>query len=127
MDDGSFDLAAAGLRLDDADVAGSSEVLAAKLEAALPGRVSVRRTGGGLLGRGRRSVRELRVRLGACTYELVIEGERVRASRGREVGGIAIKREELEPARWLAALTEDLREEAQRSSEARAALERLLS
>ena len=121
-----FDLAAAGLRLDSGDVAGSTEALARKLEEALPGRVSVRRGGGGLLGRGPRRVRELRVELGASQYALLIDGERIEGTRGRQVGGIAIKREQLDPARWLAALTADLQEEAQRSSEGRAALERLL-
>lgn len=127
MPDGEdFDLAAAGLRLDGADVAGSAEVLAAKLEQALPGRVSVRRSGGGLLGRGEKRLQELRVALGPCEYELQIDGERLQGTRCKQVGGIAIKREVLDPARWLEALTADLREEAQRSSEARAALERLL-
>ena len=46
--------------------------------------------------------------------------------REREVGGIAIKREQLDPDAWVAALTNDLRAEAERSSEARAALESLL-
>jgi len=121
-----FDLAAAGLRLDAADVAGSAEVLASKLEQALPGRVSVRRAGGGLLGRGPKRVRDLRLDVGPCQYELQIEGERVQGWRGRQVGGVSIKRESLDPARWLAALTADLQQEAERSSEARAALERLL-
>ena len=121
-----FDLAAAGLRLDSADVAGSSEVLAAKLEQALPGRVSVRRSGGGLLGKGAKRVRELRIELGSCQYELVIDGDRVQGVRGRQAGGITIKREPLDAARWLEALTADLQQEAQRSSEAREAIERLL-
>jgi hypothetical protein len=121
-----FDLAAAGLRLDGADVAGSTEMLAAKLEQALPGRVSVRRSGGGLLGRGPKRVRELRLELGSCQYELQIDGDRVQGWRGRQVRGVAIKREALDAAGWLAALTADLREEARRSSEARAALESLL-
>lgn len=121
-----FDLAAAGLRLDGADVAGSSEVLAAKLEQALPGRVSVRRGGGGLLGKGAKRVRELTVKLGSCQYELLIDGDRVQGVRGRQAGGITIKREALDPAAWLAALTADLQEEAQRSSDAREAIERLL-
>ncbi len=121
-----FDLAAAGLRLDGGDVAGSAEVLARKLEQALPGRVSVRRGGGGLLGRGDKRVRALRVELGGCEYELQIEGERVEGFRGKQVRGIAIKRESMDAARWIEALTADLQEEAQRSSEAREALARLL-
>lgn len=125
-EDADFDLAAASLRLDGADLAASAEVLAAKLEQALPAHVSVRRSGGGLLGRGERRVRELSVELGPNRYELQIDGGRLQCARGREVGGISIKRETLGPAQWLAALIADLREEAQRSGEARTALERLL-
>jgi hypothetical protein len=121
-----FDLAAAGLRLDGADVAGSTDILASKLQEALPGRVSVRRSGGGLLGRGSKRVRELSIELGPSRYELLVEGERLECLRGKQVGGISIKREPLDPASWLAALTRDLQAEAERSSEARAALERLL-
>jgi len=101
-------------------------VLASKLEQALPGRVSVRRSGGGLLGKGPKRVREVVVDLGSCRYELTVDGERVEGTRGRQSGGIAIKRETLDPGSWLKALTADLQEEAQRSSEVRAALERLL-
>lgn len=101
-------------------------MLAAKLEQALPGRVSVRRSGGGMLGRGPKRVREVSVELGASRYELLIDGERVQGVRGRQVGGISIKREPLDAASWIAALTAELQEEAQRSSEAREALERLL-
>ena len=46
-------------------------------------------------------------------------GRRGQPGRGvprKEVGGIAIKRETLEPDRWIAALTEDLRAEAERSA-----------
>jgi hypothetical protein len=42
------------------------------------------------------------------------------------VGGISIKRDPLDPAEWVTALTEELRAQAERSAEARAALERLL-
>ena len=121
-----FDLAAAALRLDGADVGATVEVLASKLQEALPGRVQVRRSGGGLLGRGERRVRELVVELGGWSWVLVLEGQSLQCARGREVGGISIKREELPAASWLEQLTGVLRDEAQRSGEARAALERLL-
>jgi hypothetical protein len=124
--DDSFDLAAAGLRGDGADLAVSIEVLAAKLEQALPGRARVQRSGGGLLGRGAKRVRQVLVELGANRYELAVAGERVEGFRQKEVGGVAIKREPLDPSAWIAALTEDLRAEAQRSEQARSALERLL-
>lgn len=121
-----FDLAAAGLRGDGVDLRISVEVLAGKLEQALPGRTKVRRAGGGLLGRGQRRVRALEVELAGNRYELLVEEAGLQASRQRQVGGIAIKREALAPEEWIAALTGDLQTEAQRSADARAALEGLL-
>jgi hypothetical protein len=125
-DEETFDLSAAGLRADGTDLRISVEVLASKLEASLPGRTRVERHGGGLLGRGEKRVRRLRVNLGGSAYELSATGERVECSRERQVGGISIKREPLAPDEWVAALTGELREEAQRSAEARSALERLV-
>jgi hypothetical protein len=122
----SFDLAAAGLRGGGAELSSSLEVLAAKLEQALPGRARVERRGGGLLGRGQKRVREVLVELGANRYQLAVDGERVEGFRERQVGGISIKREPLDASQWLEALTADLRAEAERSEQARAALERLL-
>lgn len=122
----SFDLAASGLRGDGAELSSSVEILAAKLEQALPGRARVERRGGGLLGRGHKRVREVLVELGSNRYQLAVDGERVEGFRERQVGGISIKREPLDPSQWLAALTADLRVEAERSEQARAALERLL-
>jgi hypothetical protein len=122
----TFDLAAAGLRGDGSDLAISIEVLAAKLEQALPGQARVERRGGGLLGRGDKRVRAVRVELGTAAYLLGVNGGRVEGFRERQVGGISIKREPLAPDEWIAALTADLRAEAQRSAHARAALEELL-
>jgi hypothetical protein len=121
-----FDLAAAGLRADGEDVRISLEVLASKLEASLPGNAEVERRGGGLLGRGEKHVSEIRVRLGEQRYQLTIDGARVQGFREREVGGIAIKRESLDPQAWVSALAADLHAEAQRSADARRALEGLL-
>ncbi len=121
-----FDLAAAGLRADGADLKISIEVLAAKLEASLPGRAHVERRGGGLLGRGEKRVRQVRVELGPSCYQLAVDGDQVEGFRERQVGGISIKREPLDPEAWVAALTAELRTEAERSSEAREALARLL-
>ena len=127
--DGTFDLSAAGLRADGTDLRISVEVLAAKLESSLPGRTRVERRGGGLLGRGEKHVRQIQVELGSgsgTTYQLTIEGDRVEGFRERKSGGIAIKREPLDPDAWIAALTEELQAEAERSAEARAALEGLV-
>jgi hypothetical protein len=125
----SFDLSAAGLRADGTDLRISVEVLATKLESSLPGRTRVERRGGGLLGRGEKHVRQIQVELGSgsgTTYQLSIDGDRIEGFRERKSGGIAIKREPLDPDAWIAALTEELQSEAQRSAEARAALEGLV-
>jgi hypothetical protein len=121
-----FDLSAAGLRADGTDLRISVEVLASKLEESLPGRARVERRGGGLLGRGPKRVREVRIELGGNGYQLTVADDRVEGFRERQVGGISIKRETLTPDEWVAALTADLRAEAARSADARAALERLL-
>lgn len=127
--DETFDLSAAGLRSDGTDLRISVEVLAAKLESTLPGRTRVERRGGGLLGRGEKHVRQIQVELGSDSgtrYELTIDDGRVEGFRERKSGGIAIKREALDPDQWIAALTAELQSEAQRSAEARQALEGLV-
>lgn len=121
-----FDLSAAGLRADGTDLRISVELLASKLEAALPGRTHVKRGGGGLLGRGRKHVQEIAVKLGDNSYRLAVQDAQVQGYREREVGGISIKRETLPPQDWVLALADDLRSESQQSADARAALERLL-
>lgn len=122
----TFDLVAAGLRADGAELSMSVEVLARKLEEALPGAARVERHGGGLLGRGEKRVRQVRVEVGSNLYQLAVDGQRVEGFREKQVGGIAIKREPLSPDEWIAALSADLRGEAERSAQAREALERLL-
>jgi hypothetical protein len=124
-----IDLPAASLRADGTDLRISIAVLAAKLESTLPGRTRVERRGGGLLGRGEKHVRSIQVELGAnngVRYELTIDGERIAGFRERKSGGISIKREPLDPDQWVAALTGELRAEAERSSQARLALEALV-
>jgi hypothetical protein len=71
-------------------------------------------------------VRELRVNLGDTAYELTVASERIEGFRKREVGGIAIKREPLDPGEWVSALAAGLREESRRSAQARTALEKLM-
>jgi hypothetical protein len=130
--DESFDLSAAGLRADGTGLRISVEVLAAKLESSLPGRTHVERRGAGMLGRGEKHVRQIQVELGADSgaggviYKLTIDGDRVEGFRERKSGGISIKREPLDPDQWVTALTAELQSEAERSSDARAALEGLV-
>ena len=77
--------------------------------------------------RGAKHVRLVKVELGEMRYQLTLEDDRVEGFRERQVGGIAIKREALDPQEWVTALAADLRSEAERSAEAREALARLLS
>jgi len=121
----TFDLAAAELRADASDVITSIEVLAAKLEAALPAATRVHRRARRLFGKEKR-VERIDVALGESHYGLRMEDGAVEGWRERTVRGIAIKRESLELAGWIEALRSDLRARAGDSAEARQALERLL-
>jgi hypothetical protein len=121
----SFDLDASSLRADGADVATYVEVLAGRLEAALPAETDVRRRAKGLLSR-EKVVERIEVTLGDQRYALQRRNRSVTASREQEVRGVVIKREPLELAAWVDALTAQLRELAEGSAAARAALERLI-
>lgn len=121
-----FDLSAARLRADGGDLRMSLQVLAVKLEGALPAQTRVERSGGGLFGRGEKQVRSLQVTLGECSFSLGIVEGRLQGSRERRVGGISIKRETLAPADWVGALTEELRAESEQSQAAGQALKELL-
>ena len=121
----SFDLDAAALRADGRDLDAGVEVLATKLEEALPGATRVARRGRGLLSRERR-VEEIAVQVGDCAYVLRRERHGLETSRAKTVRGVRIKNEALDVDAWLAGLESDLREQAQTSAEARAALDRLL-
>lgn len=121
----SFDLDAAGLRADDRDLATSLELLAGKLEQALPTHARVERRGRGLFGR-EKFVSRIEVRLGSCVLSLRRANGHVEGWREREVGGISIKREPLDVEAWIDALAQELRDASGRSAEARDALERLL-
>lgn len=121
-----FDLDAASLRADGGELSISVEVLASKLEQALPNRTKVQRQGKGLLGKGAKSVREVFVQIGQVSYSLQVQDGRLQGYRVKEVGGIAIKRETLDPGDWVGELTSSLQSEAERSTEARQALQKLI-
>lgn len=120
-----FDLDAAGLRADGSELAVSIEVLAVKLERALPRATTVARRAKRMFSKDK-VVEAIEVRLGEGRYALRVSGQDVAATREREVRGVVIKREPLGLQEWLAALTAELREQAEGSAEARAALERLV-
>jgi hypothetical protein len=121
----SFDLDAAGLRADGRDLTAGVEVLALKLEAALPSECRVQRRSRSLFNR-EKVVESIDVRLGDSHYELRQDRGRIDANRSKEVRGVVIKREPLGLADWVAGLEAELREQAQTSAAARQALERLV-
>jgi hypothetical protein len=121
----TFDLDAAGLRADGPDLLAGVEVLARKLEISLPKATSVQRRSRRMFSKDK-IVATIEVRLGTTRYGVQVDGEQVSADRQQEVRGVVIKREQLELAAWVDALTAQLREHAADSAEARAALERLV-
>jgi hypothetical protein len=125
MAEDSFDLDAAGLRADGADVATYVEVLARKLEDALPAQTDVRRRSKGLLSR-EKVVDGIEVTLGDHRFSLRRQGGGVEATRAKEVRGVVIKREAVELDEWIGALAAELRELAAGSAQAREALDRLV-
>jgi hypothetical protein len=120
-----FDLDAAGFRADTAGLSTDVEVLAAKLEDALPGSCRVQRRKRSLFDRTK-VVESIEARLGERRYGLQVSGGRVTATREQEVRGVVIKREPLELDAWIQALADDLAAAARTSADARAALERLV-
>lgn len=121
----SFDLAAAGIRVDGAELAVTVEVLARKLELALPHATRVTRRAKRFLSK-EKVVEAIEVTLGERRYALQVRGREVDAARAQEVRGVVIKREPLALDAWVEALTGDLGEQAQTSASAREALARLL-
>jgi hypothetical protein len=119
-----FDLVAASLRADAADLDAFVEALAVRLEGALPGQVEVERKGG-LLGANKR-VRRIDVTLGDQRFEAEVDRGRVTWRRRSVVRGIALKTQELDLDAWIDALSRDLVEEGERSERGRQALSRLL-
>jgi hypothetical protein len=120
------DLLAASLRASSADLNVFVEVLANKLEEALPGRVEVGRRPTRFLGKQKR-VERLQCDLGGQRYLLAAREGVVEARRATAVRGVVLKTEELPLAEWLDALARDLANEARTSERAQVALQQLLA
>ena len=107
MDDGlSFDVLAASLRQDTRDLAVFSEVLAKKLEQAVPSYVQVDRQGG--LFQKNPPVRRLTVTFEPWQYILENHRGRVSTARVKLVRGVAIKTDPMDLNPWIDALSEEL-------------------
>jgi hypothetical protein len=121
-----LDLAGASLRAEGRELDAFLEVLAARLEEALPGVAKVERRRFGL--RGPRRVRRIALDAGERRLELLVGGGgSPQACRLRLSGGIVLRRERLSLEDWLRELAEVVAERARESSAAREALERILT
>ena len=124
-DDG-FDLPAAALRADRAELDSSLTALASTLEQALPGLASVERRKVGGFRSKRSEVRRILVELGDERFELLAADRALQCSRNKVVRGITLSHEQLTSADWIAALLAALGRTAEISERDRAALEGLL-
>ncbi len=120
-----FDMLAASIRADAADLGTFMDALAVKLETALPGAVWVDREGG--LFKKEHPARRIRIRLEDRLFELRKAGAGLEARFLHEVQGITLKNEVVHLELWITELSQHLARHAQTSAQARAALEKLVT
>jgi hypothetical protein len=126
VSDEDFDLQAAALRADAAELAGSIEVLASVLEQALPQIASVERRKVGGLRSKRRVVQRVAVALGDEQFELRSAAGGLQCTRHKVVRGITLSHQDLSMADWIAGLIDGVAHRAEISDHDRIALEGLL-
>jgi hypothetical protein len=119
-----FDLVAASLRADSADLEVFVEALAQKLTQSFPGHVKIERKKS--LLPGPKPVRRITAELGNDRLELETVDGKVTCRRRELVRGIALRSEDLELGPWIDALSRALVDEAGHSERSRAALQQLL-
>jgi hypothetical protein len=124
-DEGGFELLAASLRSSSGDLATFVEVLADKLEHALPGRVAVERRAVRRFSKEKRVAR-IELALGDNRYIAVAQGGALETRCAKAVRGVVLKTEELPLEAWLDAIARELAIEAEASEQSRLALEQLL-
>ena len=124
-DGGGFELLAASLRSSGSDLDVFVEVLADKLEQALPGRVVVERRALRRFSKDKRVAR-IEVALGDNRYTVVVRQGVLETRCAKAVRGVVLKTEELPLNGWLEALGHKLAIEAEASEQSRVALDQLL-
>jgi hypothetical protein len=124
--DEAFDLPAAGLRADGAELATSIEVLASRLEQALPQIALVERRRVGGFRSKRRAVQRIAVALGEEQFELRRSDRSVQCTRHKVVRGITLNRQEMSLASWIDALVAAVVRTSEVSEHDRIALGELL-
>jgi hypothetical protein len=124
-DSQGFDLLAASLRADSADLPSFIEALAAKLADALPGMVVVKRSGG--MFAKSKPISQIDVSLDDRRYTASVRGPTLDTTVAHEVRGVRLSGESVPLDAWLSQLGAGLDAYAQRSAMGSAALRRLLS
>jgi hypothetical protein len=124
-DDNDFELVAASLRAETADLATFVEALAVKLQGALKGRTKVIRRRISLLSSKKR-VHSIKVDFGDSQYLLDYDGNEVETRVAKAVRGINLKTELLALEQWIESLARAIAAEANDSAQGRQALERML-
>jgi hypothetical protein len=119
-----FELVAASIRADSADLPAFLEVLAVKLADALPGMVVVKRSGG-LFARNR-PVSQIDVTIDDHRYTATVRGPVLDTSVAHEVRGVRLSGEQVPLETWIADLGRALDAFARRSAVTSEALRRLL-
>ena len=120
-----FDLSAASLRASSGDLRTFVDVLADRLDRALPGRVNVQRRGARLLSK-QKHVTAIEVDLGETRYLLAAQEGAVETRCATAVRGIVLKSAAVSLDAWIDALLRELANEAETSEQARLALGQLL-
>jgi hypothetical protein len=120
-----FDLSAASLRASSGDLRTFVDVLADKLDRALPGRVNVERRAVRLLSKQKR-VTAIELDLGDTRYLLAAQGGAVETRCATAVRGIVLKSAVVPLDAWIDRLLRELAGEARTSEQSRIALEQLL-
>jgi len=124
-DGDGFELLAASLRSSGSDLDVFVEVLADKLEQALPGRVVVERRALRRFSKEKRVAR-IELALGDNRYTVVVRQGVLETRCAKAVRGVVLKTEELPLNGWLEALGRELAIEAEASEQSRVALDQLL-
>jgi hypothetical protein len=119
------DLLAASLRADITDLKAFLEALAVKLEGAMPDQTVVERQN--KLFSREHPVREILITLDEYQYRISQERPgRLQTQRAKVVRGIVLKTDQLSMDQWIGELAEGLARQAEKSAQARTALERFL-
>jgi hypothetical protein len=103
-----FDLHAAWVRRAQDDTGAFMEALAARLDAALPGRVTITRKKDGLFAKASH-VAALAINTGNTLYTLERDATGLHAGRQKSTRGVVLKRDVIPVPAWLDALSAELK------------------